>query len=344
MKRYYYPFFIGFALIVFILVPLTVMYNEAKAKPEQPSVVVYSGRDEKIIGPVFKAFEAQENIRVLPLYAGSTELLTRLNAEGGKTRCDLFLTNDVVTLERARSEGLLTAFDLELTNDIPMSFIARDNSWVGLTFRTRAIVYNKDLVDPEEIQSIFDLGDQKWKGKVATPTSANTSFISGIATMVNDYGVDKTTEFLTGLKQNSRGLVMPKHTPVVKAVANGEAALGYINHYYYYRHIAKDPDAPIGIIFPDKDNKGTPWNITGIGLTRRTANKSQATKLIKFLLSGEGQKLFAERNYEYPTNPNAATHELVPDQSTFKMSASRIEDMTDRYNQTIDIIQSLGLE
>jgi len=308
------------------------------------TLTLYSGRDEKFVLPAVEAFEQKTGIKVTTLYAGASELLIRLMAEGKISRCDVYLTNDAVTLERARNEGLLTTIDAPFVDDIPASFRASDNSWVGVSFRTRAIVYNKNLVDAEEVVSTFDLANPKWRGRVATVTSANASFISGIATLIRDFGEDKTRTFLAGLKENSRRLVLPKHTPVVRAVAEGDASLGYINHYYFYRHLAKHPDAPIGLIFPDQDSKGTAWNIAGVGLVRSAKNASGAHAFIRFLLSEKGQKIFTEKNFEYPTNPHAKLHRWVPDRNEFKLSQTAVNDMAITYVEAIDLIQSLGLE
>ena len=88
----------------------------------QDKVVLYSGRDEKIIGPVISAFEAKTGIEVQILYAGSSELLTRLKIEGDRSPSDVFLTNNAVMLELAREEGLFQEIEEAWMETIPAEF------------------------------------------------------------------------------------------------------------------------------------------------------------------------------------------------------------------------------
>ena len=71
------------------------------------SLIVYSGRAERLIQPVLDAFHDQTGIEVTMLTGGSTQLINRLQAEGPRTPADVFITNDAGTLERARELKLL---------------------------------------------------------------------------------------------------------------------------------------------------------------------------------------------------------------------------------------------
>lgn len=83
-------------------------------------LVVYSGRAERLIKPVFDAFTAKTGIQVDLLSSGTTELVNRLKAEGDRTPADLLLTNDAGSLELARGAGLLRPLNMrEVERAIP---------------------------------------------------------------------------------------------------------------------------------------------------------------------------------------------------------------------------------
>src|SRR3990172_3275528 len=70
-------------------------------------LIVYSGRGERLIKPVFDEFTKRTGIKITLHSAGTVELLNRLIAEGERTSADIYMTVDAGTLERARIAGLL---------------------------------------------------------------------------------------------------------------------------------------------------------------------------------------------------------------------------------------------
>ncbi len=100
-----------------------------------------------------------------------------------------------------------------------------------------------------------------------------------------------------------------------KAVGRGEFALGLINHYYYHIQL-EEPDAAVrhvGIIFPDQKPHqiGTLILAAAGAILKNARNLGNAQKLLDFLTGPEGQKFFAEVNYEYPLRPAVPTRSEV---------------------------------
>ena len=145
-------------------------------------LVVYSGRAERLIKPVFDAFTAKTGIQVDLLSSGTTELVNRLKAEGDRTPADLLLTNDAGSLELARGAGLLRPLNMrEVERAIPSQFRAADNSWVGLSGRFWIIVYNTAMVKPDQVGSLLDLAQPQWKDKIAIPNSGSEYLQAGVS-------------------------------------------------------------------------------------------------------------------------------------------------------------------
>lgn len=310
------------------------------------TLVVYSGRAERLIQPVLDAFQAESGITIQMLTADSTALLNRLRMEEARTPADVLITNDAGTLERARELQLLQPSVVpDVENAIPSRFRAPDNSWIGLSGRIWVIVYNTTMVKPGDISSILDLAEPQWKGRIAIPSAGSVYLQSGVSVIRAVQGDEIATEFLRGLKDNAGSLVYGKNRQIVAAVARGEVAAGPVNHYYINRHLAKHPDAPIASLPTDQETQGmgVVLNAAGIGVTAHTKHLMQAQALVRFLISPKGQRMFADVNKEYPLNPNVtAAPELLPLQSIQVASVplSRLAQLRD---PTMTIIEEVGL-
>ncbi len=189
-------------------------------------LTVYSGRAERLIKPVLDEFSSKTGVQVDLLSSGTTELVNRLKAEGDRTTADLFLTNDAGSLEQARVAGILRPLNMrEIERAIPPQFRAPDNAWIGLSGRFWIIVYNKTLVKPGELKSLLELGDPKWKDKIAIPNAGSEYLQAGVSVIRATHGDAKTKQFLEGLKENAGGQVYQKSSQIVEAVAKGQASV-----------------------------------------------------------------------------------------------------------------------
>ncbi len=310
------------------------------------SVVVYSGRAERLIQPVLDHFEKTTGTSVQLLTAGSTELVNRLRAEKNRTPADVFIANEAGALELARKLQLLQPISLpSVKTDIPEPFRAPDNSWIGISGRMWVAVYNTKLVDPLTIHSLLDLATPTWKGKLAIP-SANSEYLQAGASMIMAAkGKDTVDKFLRGIRDNAGNEVYGKNRQIVDAVAKGKVSVGLVNHYYIFRHLAMDPQAPIAPLITDQEQggMGSIMNVAGIGLTAHAKNIRAAHQLILFLMSPKGQGMFAEINKEYPVNPSVQADPAIPPATTFRPSTIPLTRLAELRDPIIDTIQHLGL-
>ncbi len=310
------------------------------------TVVVYSGRAERLIKPVLDHFEKTTGTSVQLLTAGSTELVNRLRAEKTRTPADVFITNEAGALELARNLNLLQPITLPgIKTIIPEAFRAPDNSWIGLSGRMWVIVYNTNMVDPSHIHSLLDLATPSWKGKLAIPT-ANSEYLQAGASMVlAAKGKQTSNNFLQGIRDNADNEVYGKNRQIVDAVAKGKVSVGIVNHYYIFRHLAKDPQAPIAPLITDQEEggMGSIMNVAGIGLTAHAKHVSAANQLIEFLMSPTGQEMFAHTNKEYPVNPSVKADPAVPPASSFRASTIPLTRLAELREPIIQEIQRLGL-
>ena len=310
------------------------------------SLTVYSGRAERLIKPVLDTFQEKTGISIQMLTSGSTELLNRLEAEGNRTPADVFITNDAGTLERARELKLLHPLNMkEVERAIPSPFRSPDNSWVGLSGRIWVVVYNTTLVQPGDLNSLLDLAQPKWNGKLAIPPAGNEYLQAGISVIRAAKGEQAAEALLKGLKDNAGNSVYGKNRQIVEAVAKGKVALGIVNHYYIFRHLEEHPEAPIALLLTDQgpDEMGTIMNAAGIGITAHTTHLAEAKRLVQFLVSQAGQKMFAELNKEYPLHSGVETDPSLPPRKSFRVAEVPLARLAELREPTMMLIERVGL-
>lgn len=304
-------------------------------------LVVYSGRSERLIKPVLDEFNKKTGIKIILHSGGTVDLFNKLIAEGERSPVDVFITVDAGTLERARIAGLLQPIDSEIVvKNIPAAMRAPDNSWVGLSLRIRVIAYNPQRVKPEEIKTFESLIDPKWKGRLGIRTGSNVYPQSHTAMMIAEKGEAETEKFLRALVANAGDKIYPSDSRAVEAVAKGEIDVAIVNHYYVYLHLRNNPADNKTLSFVVPPN--TAYNVSGAGILKTSKNKEAAKKLIEFMASDEGQRLFTEENREYPVNPKVSPHKDLMPRTKFTLSSIPLSTMGRYMKTAMDLIDKVG--
>lgn len=317
----------------------------AAAQDESDTLVVYSGRSDKFVEPVMEAFTRDTGIEVTLHNASSTALLNKLRIEGRRTAADVYLSNDAGNLQLGSELDLFAPVKERFARHIPRNFRAADNTWIGLSARARVLVVNSEKPPTHPISSVFDLAAPRLAGRLGITTSSNESFIAGTTVYMVAAGRDKTRSWLQGLKDNTRGEVFNKHSRIVSAVAEGKKEVGLVNHYYVFRHLAKAPDAPLRLVLPDQGESGmgVALNVAGVAVSRHTQKHALVDELMAFLTSQQGQKIFAEVNYEYPTRPGVPAAADVPPLDSYKIADVPMGQLGRLRDETLDLLQAVGL-
>ncbi|HYG59795.1 MAG TPA: extracellular solute-binding protein, partial [Symbiobacteriaceae bacterium] len=313
-----------------------------EATEASKTLVVYTGRKEEMLKPVFDAFEKKTGVKVVAKAAGATELASLIMEEKKAPKADIYIANDAGALEKLRMDASLEPYTSENLSKVPTDLKAADNSWYAVTARARVIMYNKDLVKESELpKSLKDLADPKWKGQVAMATGANESVIANITALRLLDGDQATEQFLTDLKNN--GLkVLKSHTDTRQAVGKGEVKLGWVNHYYYHLQLAEKEHNRVGVIYPDQEGRGVTVNISGAAIVKGAKNLSNAKAFMDFLLEPDTQQIFAEANYEMPVLPGVATRDARP-LSEIKRDGVKLGDFGTEWDHSAKLIDKLGL-
>jgi iron(III) transport system substrate-binding protein len=265
------------------------------------SLVIYSGRNEKLVKPLLDKLENAVGTKVEVRYGDSAELAAQILEEGDRTKAGLFFSQDAGALGALSKEGMLQKLPQTSLDAVDDAYRGSDGDWVGLSGRVRVIAYNPDKADEAEVpDSVLDVVKPEWKGKVGfAPTNASfQAFVTGMRVLKGD---DATRKWLEDLKANG-AKTYAHNLATLDAVEAGEVSLGLVNHYYWYERVAEKGEDKVNAklkFLPGKD-PGALINVAGVGILKDGGQGAAAQKAVDYLLSKEAQTYFADETKEYP--------------------------------------------
>lgn len=266
---------------------------------DDAGLVIYSGRNEKLVKPLLDELEKAVGTTVAVRYGESAELAAQIQEEGGKTKAGLFFSQDAGALGALSTGGLLEKLPQQSLDKVDQAFRGGAGDWVGTSGRSRVLAYNPDQV-AKAPDTVHDLVKPEWKGKIGyVPTNASfQAFVTGMRVLEGD---DATRTWLKGLKANGPK-VYDNNLKVLDAVSKGEVSLGLINHYYWYERVAEKGEGKVKakIHFLPGGDAGALVNVAGVGIIKGSDQAPAAQKAVDFLLSEKAQKYFADDTKEYP--------------------------------------------
>ncbi|MEO6791143.1 MAG: extracellular solute-binding protein, partial [Ornithinibacter sp.] len=174
------------------------------------------------------------------------------------------------------------------------------------------------------------------------PTNASfQSFVTALRVAKGEAGAK---QWLEEFKDNVP-VAYDSNVLVLDAVDSGQAALGLVNHYYWYERVAeKGADAVNAKIrFLDTDDPGALINVAGVGILAGSDQQDAAVKVVEHLLSQDAQQYFADTTAEYPvvSGITSTTHDLVP---LADLKGSSVDlNALDSLEQTLALLDEVGL-
>ncbi|MGM0366731.1 MAG: extracellular solute-binding protein [Actinomycetota bacterium] len=319
----------------------------AGCSPAQGSgeLVVYSARSERFVQPLIDKFQEETGIRVR-LLSGSEALVNKILEEKNNVQSDVFFSNDAGAMEFLRLEGALMSNDSPALEVIDPKFRAQDGSWVGLSARTRVLMFNRDLISEDEMPAgLRQLAGPEWKGQFMITRGGNSSMVTHIAALRMAWGDEKTIEWIKAVKENA-GAIVGGHTDIRTAVGAGEFKFGLVNNYYYHLQLNEASDNNVGVIYPDQGEgrMGAFVNVAGIALIEGAPNVENAKAFIDWLLEPEQQKIFAYNSREVPLNPEAETAPEARPITDYQVMDISLQDLGLLWIDAKQLIEQAGLD
>lgn len=310
---------------------------------EGAMLTVYSGRNEKLVGSLFAAFEKETGISVKVRYGETPQLAAMLLEEGGRSPADVYIAQDAGALGALAKAGRLASLPKDILDRVPdPRFKAPDGSWVGLSGRARVLAYNTEKVKPEELPSkVSELTHPKWKERIGwAPTNASfQAFVTALRVLEGD---DAAAKWLDDVHAN-KPRKYKNNTAIVEALARGEVSVGLVNHYYVFA-AEKGRSEPLNVAIHhfEKDDPGALINVAGAAVLRSSKHPEAAHELVAFLLGEQAQAHFAKETYEYPLSAGVEVDpriKPIAEVGSPTLDLSRLDEL----QGTVRLLQQKGI-
>jgi iron(III) transport system substrate-binding protein len=307
-------------------------------------LTVYSGRGEALVGELLSFIEDRyPELTIRPLYNSASELVNQIITEGQNSPGDVFYSVNAGSLGALATRERTQSLADETLSLVPEAFQSPDGSWVGTSGRARAIPYNTDILTessiPTNIMSFPDTTEFDGQLGWAPTYSSFQAFITAMRLLE---GESDTRQWLRGMQElNAQSYA--DEFQIARAVADGEIAVGFTNHYYIQRVLARrTTDAPLRTTFTQND-AGAIFNVAGACMLDTASDTTLSSNFVRHLLSAEAQDYFARKTFEYPLVPEIEPIGRLP--SIDSLNPPESINLTELSNleRTITLLRETGV-
>lgn len=325
---------------------LAMAFSPLKSMSEE--INVYSYRQPELVKPLFDEFTRRTGIEVSYIFINKG-LTERLKAEGSRSPADLVMTVDISRLSDLAAAGLTQPIPASpAISEIPESLRDPAGHWIALTTRARIAYVSKERVRPGEITTYEDLASPKWKGRICSRAGTHSYNLALFAAVIRHHGERKAEDWLGKLKANLGRRPQGNDRSQVKAIWAGQCDIA-IGNTYYMGKMLENPEqrawaSAVRIEFPKFEGGGTHVNISGVAMTKASRNRESALRLVEFLVSPDGQGIYAAANYEYPVTPGIAHPETVRAWGDFSPDMVSLEDLAKLRPKALALVEKVGFD
>jgi len=280
------------------------------------TLTLYSGQHPQTVNAIVSAFEKATGISVSVRQDDEGVLAAQILQEGSHSQADVFMTENSPALEALGTRGLLAKVTPAALAKTSARYSSARKDWEGVSARVSTIVYNTAKLKRSELpRSVMDLAQPKWKGKLAlAPTE--TDFQPIVTAVAARYGQARAQRWLDGIRSNASGHIYPDNEVLVSQVNSGQALLGVINNYYWYRlrdEVGGSKVQSAAALFRPRD-AGYVIDVAGAGALKSSKHAAEAQKFLEFLVGPVAQRILAsDESYEYPLGSGVrTTKDLIP--------------------------------
>ena len=279
----------------------------------------------------------QSGIQIELLSSGTTELVNRFAGRRRPQPGTSFHNDAGSSSSMPGIETTPAQIVREVERAIPPWFRASDNGWIGLSGRFWIVVYNTNLVKPEQIApySIWLNRSGKTRSPFQTPAASTPA---GVSVIKATFGDDRTKQFLQGLKANA------KHRCIRRALANrgsGGQRPRCPRDREPLLHLSA-PGRPAGRpsppLCPTSGRAG--WGHHGCDRNRDHPHLEacgQCKLLVRVPSGSSWTKLFADLDKEYPLHPDVKADPALVDRHSFRAALvplARLAELREKHSRS----------
>lgn len=292
----------------------------------EPDLRVYCSLDQEYAEPLIRKFEAETGLVVRVEFDVEANknvgLALRIREEAlARPRCDVFWSNEFAQMIALAEDGLLQPHDSQSARDIPAEFRDPARRWTGFAARARVLIVNTQLADPKDVRSMWDLFDDRWKGRVAMAKPLAGTTLTHMAALVSVLGeADALRYFETAAARSRSGdlNLADGNAHVMRLVREGQVAFGWTDTDDY--NVAREGGYPVAVVYPDPEGVGTMLIPNTIGILAKAPHVENARRFVDWALRPEVEaELAFSRAAQVPVRSAVPRPGHVVDGSRFKV-------------------------
>ena len=314
-------------------------------------VNLYSYRQPFLIEPMLDEFTKQTGIAVNVVFA-KKGMVEKIKAAGANNPADAVLTVDVGRLDALHKAGLLEPVSSAILDEtIPAHLRHPEGVWFGLTTRARLALVSRERMKPDELRTLADLADPKYRGRICTRSGKHVYNVALIASVIAHEGEAAAEQWLAGVRDNLARKPQGNDRAQAKGVYEGVCDVAISNHYYMGK-MATNEEKPeqkewaksVHVQFLDQDGRGNHVNISGAAVIKDAKNRDNAVALLEFLAGDEAQNMYATVNFEFPVKAGIRTDPLVESWGAFKADSLSLEDVARNRAAASKLVDKTGFD
>ncbi len=254
------------------------------------NIIAAFSRKEK----VFEKFTQETGIKINFLEMSSGEVLSRIEAEGGKPVADIWFGGGIDSFTNAAEKGLLEAYASPEAAAIPADLKDSNGYWSSMYICITGFVVNNDVLKTKGLPSPTswaDLADPKYKDELimSDPSISGTNYLI-INSLLQKMGDEKGWAFLKAMGANIPYYGRRGKEPHQKTIL-GEYAVGLT--YVDGGIMALPNDYPVSIVFPEE---GIPCAPDGLAIFKNAKNMELAKQFIDWVSSKRMHEFMRDLN------------------------------------------------
>jgi ABC-type Fe3+ transport system substrate-binding protein len=248
----------------------------------------------QIVRPLKAAFEKKyPGVTLQYTRADDIATYTKILAEGQSGSMQADILDGVSNMLPLQQAGLLAPFTVPNASSYPAELKAKDGYWIAEIMYVFTLGINTELLPKDRAPKTYrDLLDPKLKGKMAWNGSSVIGAFGFVGNILATMGEDKGMDYLRALSRQQIVNVDASSRAVLDQVIAGEYWMNLMtlnNHAV----ISARKGAPVDWLKLEP----VPATFDSVALLKNAPHPHAAQLLLEFLLSEDGQKVFAQNDY-----------------------------------------------
>ncbi|MDQ2051755.1 extracellular solute-binding protein [Natronolimnohabitans sp. A-GB9] len=302
-------------------------------------LTVYSSRSETRVGELLEYIDDEYDELTLEVrYDDTADLVNTIETEA-ETPADVFYGSESQSMTHLKEDGYTAELPDDVLEMVDTGSVDPDGHWAGFTRRFRAVAYNADVFDEDELpDDIFAYAeDDRFADDIMWPPDQG-SFQAFVTAMRQLHGEEETREWVRSMVDDQNIEASPGgDSALAQAVGDGEVGVGLTNHYVVRDHGGED----LELTFTSGD-AGAMYNVTGGTVMEGSEQRETAADFVAHLLSAEAQEYFATTTWEYPTIDGVDPLDELPGTDEFEPPELDLNELSE-LEPTLELLREEGI-